>query len=154
MTDETDPQPSESPTTAGATVLTGTQAPAPMPANPEDRLLVEEAAIHHRPHPEGGEHGAHPTDVQYMLIALFLAVLTAIEVAITYIKGLGDAAAPLLIILAAIKFSCVVAFFMHLRFDNPVVRRLFLLGITLALTVYIVVFFTLGVFSSTHGAHR
>ena len=55
---------------------------------------MEEAAIHRRPHPEGGEHGAHPTDVQYMLIALFLAVLTAIEVAITYIKGLGDAAAP------------------------------------------------------------
>jgi cytochrome c oxidase subunit 4 len=154
MTDETDPEPSESPMTAGASVLTGTQAPAPPPANPEDRLLVEEAAIHRRPHPEGGEHGAHPTDVQYMLIALFLAGLTAIEVAISYIKGLGDAAAPLLIILAATKFAVVVAFFMHLRFDNPVVRRLFITGIILALTVYIVVFFTLGVFSSTHGAHR
>jgi cytochrome c oxidase subunit 4 len=154
MTDETTPSPSESPTAAGATVLTGSESPAPMPANPDDRLLVEEAAVHRRPHPEGGEHGAHPTDVQYMLIALFLAVLTGIEVGISYIKGLGDAAAPLLIILAAIKFSCVVAFFMHLRFDNPVVRRLFILGITLALTVYIIVFFTLGVFSSTHGAHR
>jgi cytochrome c oxidase subunit 4 len=154
MTDETDPQPSESPTTAGASVLTGTQDPAPVPASPDDRLLVDEAAIHRRPHPEGGEHGAHPTDVQYMLIALFLAGLTAIEVAISYIKGLGDAAAPLLIILAATKFAVVVAFFMHLRFDNPMVRRLFLTGIILALTVYIVVFFTLGVFSSTHGAHR
>jgi cytochrome c oxidase subunit 4 len=154
MTDETDPTPAESPTAAGATVLTGTESPAPVPTDPEDRLLVEQAAIHRRPHPEGGEHGAHPTDVQYMLIALFLAGLTAIEVAISYIKGLGDAAAPLLIILAATKFAVVVAFFMHLRFDNPVVRRLFLLGISLALTVYVVVFFTLGVFSSTHGAHR
>src|ERR1700692_864799 len=148
MTDETDPQPSEPPATAGATLLTGTEAPAPTPARPHDLLAREESPIHHRPHPEAGEHGAHPTDVQYMLIALFLAGLTAIEVAISYIKGLGDAAAPLLIILAAIKFSVVVAFFMHLRFDSPMVRRLFLTGIILALTVYIVVFFTLGVFSS------
>jgi cytochrome c oxidase subunit 4 len=123
-------------------------------ADPHNPLAGEEVGAHPRPHPEGGEHGAHPTDVQYMLIALFLAGLTAIEVAISYIKGLGDAANPLLIILAATKFAVVVAFFMHLRFDNPVVRRLFVLGIILALTVYIVVFFTLGVFSGTHGVHR
>jgi heme/copper-type cytochrome/quinol oxidase subunit 4 len=151
MTDETDPQPAESPTTAGAGVLTGTQDQAPTPSSPEDHLVVEETAIHRRPH--SGGRAAHLTDAQYMLLALFLAGLTAIEVAITYIGGLGDAAAPLLIILAVIKFFCVVAFFMHLYVDNPVVRRLFVLGITLALTVYIIVFFTLGVFSSTHGAH-
>jgi cytochrome c oxidase subunit IV len=154
MKDETAPlEPDSTPTTAGATVLTGTEAPAPPPADPSDRLMVEEAAEHRRPHPEGGEHGAHPTDVQYMLIALFLAGLTGIEVAISYIKGLGDAANPLLLILAATKFGVVVAFFMHLRFDNPAVRRLFVTGIILALIVYIVVFFTLGVFTSTHGHH-
>jgi cytochrome c oxidase subunit 4 len=154
MTDETDPTPSESPTTAGATVLTGSESPAPVPTDPEARLLVEQAAVHRRPHPEGGEHGAHPTDVQYMLIALFLAGLTAIEVAISYIKGLGDAAAPLLIILAATKFAVVVAFFMHLRFDSPMVRRFFVTGIILALIVYTIVFFTLGIFGHTHGVHR
>jgi cytochrome c oxidase subunit IV len=89
-----------------------------------------------------------------MLIALGLAGLTAIEVAISYIKGLGDAANPLLIILAATKFAMVVGFFMHLRFDSPIVRRLFVTGIILALTVYIVVFFTLGIFGHTHGVHR
>ena len=79
-------------------------------------------------------------------------VITYLE---TYLKDVigftGNT--PLLIILAAIKFGTVVAFFMHLRFDNPVVRRLFLLGIILALTVYVIVFFTLGIFTSQHGIH-
>ena len=56
-----------------------------------------------------------------MLIALGLAVITGIEVAISYAKGLGDAANPLLIILAVIKFGIVVGFFMHLRFERPIV---------------------------------
>jgi cytochrome c oxidase subunit 4 len=121
--------------------------------DPTSQLLVDQAAIHRRPHPEGGEHGAHPTDQQYMLIALILAVITGVEVAISYIKGLGDAANPLLLILAAAKFAIVVAFFMHLRFDNRMLRRMFVTGIVLALIVYVIVFFTLGIFTTTHGVH-
>jgi cytochrome c oxidase subunit 4 len=152
MTDETEPlPPSDLATAAGATVLTGEQSPPP--AEPAEGAIGE-AAAPGGPHPEAGEHGAHPTDVQYMLIALGLAVITGIEVAISYAKGLGDAANPLLIILAAIKFGIVVGFFMHLRFERPIVRRIFIVGIVLALTVYLVVFFTLGVFTGTHGHHR
>jgi cytochrome c oxidase subunit IV len=148
MTDETEPLPPSDPaSSAGATVLTGEQAPPP--AEPP----VEPAADHGAAHPAAGEHGAHPTDVQYMLIALGLAVLTGIEVAISYAKGLGDASNPLLIILAATKFAIVVGFFMHLRFERPIVRRIFIVGIILALTVYLIVFFTLGVFTGTHGHH-
>jgi cytochrome c oxidase subunit 4 len=157
MTDETTP-PSEPATAAGATVLTGADSPPPVPADPKEDLAVEEAAEHGAPPTDEqhllGEHGAHPTDAQYMLIALGLAGLTAIEVAISYIKGLGDAANPLLIILAATKFAVVVAFFMHLRFDSPMVRRFFVTGIILALIVYTIVFFTLGIFGHTHGVHR
>lgn len=101
-----------------------------------------------------GEHGAHPTDAQYMKIAAILAVITAAEVAVYYVKsGLGDGFAPFLLALAAVKFFLVGAFFMHLRFDNRVLRRLFVTGIVLAVVVYIIVFLLLGVFSSTHGAH-
>jgi cytochrome c oxidase subunit IV len=156
MTDETTAaHPSEPvpPTAAGASVLTGKQGPAPEPEDPASRLLVDEAAVHRRPHPEGGEHGAHPTDAQYMLIALILAAITAVEVGISYIKGLGDAANPLLLILAAIKFAMVVAFFMHLRFDNRVLRRIFVTGFVLAIIIYFIVFFTLGVFTTAHGVH-
>jgi cytochrome c oxidase subunit 4 len=119
----------------------------------KDELLVEEAAIHRRPHPEGGEHGAHPTDQQYMLIALILAAITALEVGVSYIKGLGDAGNPLLLILALIKFTMVVGFFMHLKFDNRVLRRMFVTGFVLAIIVYAIVFFTLGVFTTAHGTH-
>jgi cytochrome c oxidase subunit 4 len=121
--------------------------------DPQSQLLIDQAAIHRRPHPEGGEHGAHPTDQQYMLIALILAAITALEVGISYIKGLGDFSNPFLLILALIKFTMVVAFFMHLKFDNRVLRRLFVTGFALAIIVYFVVFFTLGVFSTHHGVH-
>jgi cytochrome c oxidase subunit IV len=143
----------DNPTTSGATVLTGKDAPATEPAAAEDRLLVEQAEIHRRPHPEGGEHGAHPTDKQYMLIALILAIITGVEVSVSYAKGLGDASNPLLLGLAAIKFFMVVAYFMHLKFDNRVLRRFLITGIILAAVVYTIVFFTLGIFTSRHGIH-
>ena len=143
----------DTPTTAGATTITGQEAPPPPSADPTSRELVAEAAVHRRPVPEGGEHGAHPTDAQYIRIALILAVITAVEVAVSYIKGLGDTSAPLLIALAAIKFFLVGSYFMHLRFDNRVLRRLFVTGIILALIVYAIVFLLLGVFTNTHGAH-
>ena len=104
-----------------------------------------------RPHAEGGEHGSHPTDMQYVIIAAILAALTAIEVSVSYIKSLGDAAAPVLLTLAAVKFFMVAAFFMHLRFDNRVLRRLFLTGIILAIIVYIVVLFMFGVLGTGSG---
>jgi cytochrome c oxidase subunit 4 len=140
------------PTTAGATVVTGRDDPPSMAAA-EDRLPAGPAEAHRVPHPEPGEHGAHPTDKQYMLVALILAGLTAIEVAISYIKGLGDASAPLLLVLAAVKFFLVVSFFMHLKFDNKLFRRLLVTGIILAITVYTIVFFELGVYTPKHGIH-
>jgi cytochrome c oxidase subunit 4 len=150
MSDGTD----KTPTAAGATTLTGTEEPAPPPAEAEARELVEEAAEHRRPVPEGGEHGAHPTDAQYIKIAGILAAITAAEVGVYYIKsGLKDGFAPLLIVMAAIKFFIVGSYFMHLRFDNRVLRRLFVTGIVLAIIIYIIVFLLLGVFSNTHGAH-
>jgi cytochrome c oxidase subunit 4 len=95
----------------------------------------------------------HPSDAQYILIALILAIVTGIEVLVYYIKGLGDAGNPLLLILAATKFIIVVSFFMHLRFDSKLLRRVFITGIILALSVYVIVFFSLGVFTSSHGVH-
>ncbi len=103
---------------------------------------------------EPGEHGAHPTDAQYIKIAAILGAITAVEVGIYYIKGnLGDGFAPFLLALAAVKFFMVGSYFMHLRFDNRVLRRLFVTGIVLAIIIYAIVFLLLGVFTSTHGAH-
>jgi cytochrome c oxidase subunit 4 len=119
------------------------------PAAPEQPVPPEQ-------HPgPAGEVGIrhHPSDAQYMLIALILAIVTGVEVLVYYVKGLGDAGNPILIILAAIKFIIVVSFFMHLRFDNKLLRRVFITGIVLALSVYVIVFLSLGVFTSSHGVH-
>jgi cytochrome c oxidase subunit 4 len=94
------------------------------------------------------EAGLHPTEATYIKVAVILAVITAIEVGISYARGLGDAIAPLLLILAATKFSMVAAYFMHLKMDHLWLRRLFVTGIVLAVIVYVAVFLMFGVFQN------
>lgn len=80
-------------------------------------------------------------DKQYLLVALGLAVLTGIEVYLSY-SPLKDAKAGLalpLLALAAIKFVIVAGFFMHLRFDSPLFRRFFVGGAVLAGFCYLAV---------------
>jgi cytochrome c oxidase subunit IV len=66
-------------------------------------------------------------------------VVTAVEIGISYIDVLGPAQAPLLIIFGVVKFVTVVAVFMHLRYDLPGYRTLFLFGLIGALVVFAVV---------------
>ncbi|MXZ29460.1 MAG: cytochrome C oxidase subunit IV family protein [Acidimicrobiia bacterium] len=83
----------------------------------------------------------HPSDRQYVKIALILGVLTALEV-FTYfesVHNLGDAALyVILIVLMVLKFVYVVAWFMHLKFDSVLFKRIFTAGVVLALGVYLV----------------
>jgi cytochrome c oxidase subunit 4 len=99
--------------------------------------LATEAALESR--------HAHPSDLQYVGVAGVLAVLTGIEVAVYYLKSTNITIGVLLVLMVT-KFAMVVAFFMHLRFDSKVLRRLFLGGLTLAVSVYVVFFFMFGVF--------
>jgi cytochrome c oxidase subunit 4 len=82
-----------------------------------------------------------PTDGQYILIAVALIVLTALEVAASYVD-VGPLLVPLLMVMMAIKFLVVVFFFMHLRFDNSLFRNLFFTGLILAIVVYVVAMMT------------
>lgn len=90
-------------------------------------------------------HRPHPRPRDYWIVALVLAVITAAEVAVTYIDALDAAVAPLLLVMAAAKFTIVVGWFMHLRFDAPLYRRLFLLGIVATPLLFGAVLFTFGV---------
>jgi cytochrome c oxidase subunit 4 len=90
-------------------------------------------------------HQGHPSDWAYVKIALFLAGITAVEV-VLYYKNLGSANNYALLILSAIKFVMVVGYFMHLKFDNKVLRRLFTTGFILAAFCYVAYMLTLGVF--------
>lgn len=84
---------------------------------------------------------AHPTPKQYVQIAIFLAVLTAVEVGLFYLEQGVDAigtsmTAPALIFLALIKFVAVVGYYMHLRFENRLLSRFFVVGFVAALALY------------------
>ena len=91
------------------------------------------------------EHRPHPTPRQYWFIAFVLAVITAAEVAVTYVDALDSVVAPLLLVMAAAKFGLVVAWFMHLRFDKRLYRNLFLIGLVATPLLFGAVLFTFGV---------
>jgi cytochrome c oxidase subunit IV len=103
---------------------------------------VVETASH-----EGGTEHAHPGEKQYVIIALILAVVTAIEVVFSYWEAVESILAPSLIFMSIVKFFMVVAWFMHLRFDSRLFRRLFVAGIVLAVFCYTAVLTTFGVWT-------
>ncbi len=88
--------------------------------------------------------GARPTPGDYVKVGLALAVVTLIEVGVYYVDAIRDYLAAILIVLSALKFSLVVLWFMHLRFDSRVFSTMFVGGLVLALAVFAVVLATLG----------
>ena len=94
------------------------------------------------------EPHSHPGPRQYVLIGIVLVILTAVEVATSYLEGHVNS--NLLIaalgIMAAVKFFLVAAWYMHMKQDSNVFRRLFVTGILLASLVYGILFLF---FSST-----
>lgn len=90
----------------------------------------------------------HPSPRKYVNVAIILAILTAIEVAVSYISGLSETALiVVLLLLAFIKFVMVGLYFMHLKFDSLTFRRFFVTGIILALFAFgavLALFFTRG----------
>jgi cytochrome c oxidase subunit IV len=84
------------------------------------------------------EGRSHPGVGQYVEIGVILAVLTAVEVAMyIYREPLGRAiTTPALLALTMLKFMLVVLWFMHLRFDHKMFRRVFFFGVVLATIVF------------------
>jgi cytochrome c oxidase subunit 4 len=110
--------------------------------------LAQSRGIKGPPEPEGkreAAHGqAHPGPLEYVQIGAILVVVTAVEVAIYYIDALSDVLVPILIVLSAAKFSLVVLWFMHLKFDARLFSWMFVGGIALASSLFVVVLATLG----------
>ena len=104
-----------------------------------DELTAETAETadvdpHHH-HDDGGVHKGYE-DIQYVVVALILSVVTAVEIAISYID-IGPFFLPTLLFLMAVKFITVVRLFMHLKFDNRLFTWMFFSGLVLALGVYV-----------------
>ncbi len=87
---------------------------------------------------EGGTTHEHPSEWEYIKVALVLGVITLAEVLVCYVESLEGLLVPILIVFSTIKFLMVVLWFMHLRFDSRLFRRLFATGILLALFCFIV----------------
>ena len=66
----------------------------------------------------------------YVLVFVALAVLTAIEVGVTY---LPVPRAPILVPLALVKAGLVALFYMHLRYDRRVFAFVFLAGLLMGI---------------------
>src|SRR5436853_6453692 len=96
---------------------------------------------------EGGAKHDHPSELEYVKVAVVLALITLAEVAVYYVKSLGALLPVILILLSVVKFSMVVLWFMHLRFDSRLFRRLFVTGIVLAFFVYGIVLTTFHVWT-------
>jgi len=92
--------------------------------------LGHAAPLHGAP----AEH-AHPGAGEYIVVAVILAIVTAVEVAVYYLPEVRTWLPLILILLSAFKFFMVVAFFMHLKFDHPSFRWYFGGGLALALVL-------------------
>ena len=77
----------------------------------------------HSDHGAEEEHGLQP--MQYVWIGVLLTAITVGELAASLWVDLGNALIPLLLILSAIKFVIVVAFYMHLKFEHRLLSQVF-----------------------------
>ena len=85
-------------------------------------------------HAGDAEHGeAHASTTFYVIVGVILTIITAIEVAIFYVPALAGVLVPSLLVLSLGKFVGVVAYYMHLRFDNNLFTFLFVAGLSLGL---------------------
>ncbi len=89
-------------------------------------------------------HRGHPDEAEYIKIGLFLGTLTAIEVIVYYFNIPRSVFVVMLIGLSAVKFTAVVMFFMHLKFDSRIFTTAFVAGFLLAAAIFSVVLVTLG----------
>ncbi len=97
-------------------------------------------------------HGeeAHPPIRTYLVVAAVLAVVTAVEIAVFYMTWFARVLVPTLIVLSAAKFSLVVMFFMHLRFDSRVFSGLFVGPLVIAVCIVLALMALFGAFVVGH----
>ena len=80
-------------------------------------------------HASHSTHDAHehPDWTQYKWVALVLFAITIVEVWAYYVPAFvaSSAFVPALLVMSAVKFAIVVAYYMHLKYDNRLFVALF-----------------------------
>lgn len=81
---------------------------------------------------------SHATVRAYLVIAAILSVFTFLEWRLFSIEAFGDSGRnTIMLALSAIKFTMVVAFFMHLRFEKPQYSWIFVGCMVLGITAFL-----------------
>ena len=73
----------------------------------------------------------HPGPKTYAKVAFILCAITLLEFGAFYTDALKPVLVPLLVVMSVIKFVLVAMFYMHLKFDHPVFRKILLVGVLL-----------------------
>lgn len=84
-------------------------------------------------------HPEHASIGTYLKVAAILAVITALEFAVIYIRRLTPILVPLLLTLSVGKFALVVMYFMHLRYDSRLLTLIFVAPLLLAIGLALIV---------------
>ena len=84
---------------------------------------------------------AHATTGTYLRVAAILVMVTLIEVGVFYVPAFHAVLVPVLLVLSAFKFTLVVMFYMHLKFDSRFFAFLFGGPLLLALAVMVSLLF-------------
>lgn len=95
--------------------------------------------------PRDSGHGeGHVSVRSYIIVALILGAITAIEFGIVYVESLRSVVKAVLFVLSAVKFGLVALYFMHLKFENKLLLRLFAAGLGLAAAITLALVAVLG----------
>jgi len=99
-------------------------------------------------------HAEHHIDWKtYRWVALILFVITVVEIWAYYVRGFSSTRwfVPTIIALGVIKFTIVVMFYMHLKYDSKLFRALFVGPLTVAIGILIALLFLFGKLALTTG---
>ena len=86
---------------------------------------------------EAQAHDSHPGPRQYVVIGFILAVLTAAEVGAFFLDLTSAMVVSILLTLSFAKFVIVVAYFMHLKFDDPRFMGLFVIPFVIMISIVV-----------------
>src|SRR5262245_59084874 len=98
------------------------------------------AEAHAAPTAQPAHGGGHATVKTYIQVAVVLAIITALEVATLYVPGIPNSLlVTSLLVMSAVKFFLVVGFFIHLKYDSPIMRSLFVGPLIIAILIILAV---------------
>ena len=102
-------------------------------------------AAAHVAHGHAAEH-VHPSAWTYIKVGIVLTLITVVEVWAYYIPSFVSSRAfvPALLIMSAVKFLTVVAFYMHLKYDHKLFRALFTGPLAIAVVTIIALLILFG----------